>query len=44
VLGLSFGELFVIGFIVVAILSARYWPLLGERAALFFSGTRERRD
>ena len=43
-LGLSFGEAFVSGFIVVAILSARYWPLFGERLALFLGGTRGRRD
>jgi hypothetical protein len=30
VLGLTFGELFLLTFIVGTILSARYWPRLGE--------------
>lgn len=37
-LGLTGGELFVIGFIVLAILTARFWPILGERIALFLGG------
>jgi hypothetical protein len=28
-LGLSHGELFVVTFVVVAVVSARWWPLLG---------------
>jgi hypothetical protein len=28
--GLTFGEIGLVGFIVVAILSARFWPKLGE--------------
>jgi hypothetical protein len=31
--GLTFGEIGLVGFIVVAILSARLWPNLGEWAA-----------
>lgn len=38
--GLNGGELGLIIFIVAAILSARYWPKMGERIAL--SLTRER--
>jgi hypothetical protein len=33
VLGLTGGELFVVGFVVFLVVSARFWPMLGERAA-----------
>ncbi|HLV65766.1 MAG TPA: hypothetical protein VKY73_08125 [Polyangiaceae bacterium] len=43
--GLTHGELVVIGFVVFAVLTARYWPLMGERLALLIaSGRRRRRD
>jgi hypothetical protein len=38
VFGLNFGESFLVIFITVAVVSARYWPLLGERIALRLSG------
>ncbi|HYO94132.1 MAG TPA: hypothetical protein VER33_06455 [Polyangiaceae bacterium] len=31
---LTGGELFIIAFIIAAILSARYWPTFGERLVL----------
>lgn len=34
VFALTGGELFIIAFIIGAILSARYWPSLGERLVL----------
>jgi hypothetical protein len=34
---LTFGELFVVGFIFVAIVSAPYWPKAGERLILLFA-------
>ena len=40
VLGLTHGELFLVTFITVAVVTARYWPLLGERVALWLSGQR----
>lgn len=42
-LGLTGGEMFVIAFIVAAILSARFWPKLGERLVLMLAGSRPRR-
>ena len=36
--GLTYGEFFVIAFCVIAVLSARYWPMLGERIAVFLAG------
>ena len=36
--GLTHGELFIVTFVVVAVVSARYWPKLGERAALMRAG------
>ncbi|HLV65802.1 MAG TPA: hypothetical protein VKY73_08305 [Polyangiaceae bacterium] len=43
--GLTHGELVVVGFVVLAVLSARSWPLMGERLALLIaSGRRKRRD
>jgi hypothetical protein len=41
--GFNGGELFIILFIVVAILSARFWPALGERIVLLLSGSGPRR-
>lgn len=35
---LTAGELFVTGFILLAILTARFWPVLGEQVALILSG------
>jgi hypothetical protein len=35
---LTFGEVFVIAFIVSTILTARFWPVLGERIALLLGG------
>lgn len=42
-LGLTGGEIFVIAFIVGAILSARFWPLLGERLVALFARSERRR-
>ncbi|MFZ5891708.1 MAG: hypothetical protein ACOY0T_11695 [Myxococcota bacterium] len=42
--GLNAGELGLVIFIVAAILSARYWPKLGERIALALSREGEKRD
>jgi len=39
---LTFGEFFVIAFIVSAILTARFWPALGERLAVLLGGERRR--
>lgn len=36
--GLTHGELFVVTFCVLAVLSARYWPRMGERVALLLAG------
>jgi len=33
-LGLSLGEATIVVFVVVAVLSARFWPRLGERIAV----------
>jgi hypothetical protein len=38
VFGLSGGEIFIVTFVTVAVISARYWPALGERIALRLSG------
>lgn len=35
---LSHGELFIVAFVVIAVVSARYWPRLGERLALMLAG------
>lgn len=37
-LGLTRGEWFVVVFCVIAVVSARYWPLLGERLARLLAG------
>jgi hypothetical protein len=36
--GLSGGEVFIVAFVTVAVVSARYWPALGERIAVRLSG------
>lgn len=41
--GYTGGEIFIIAFIVVAILTARFWPVLGERLVLLFGGRDRRR-
>jgi hypothetical protein len=38
VFGLSGGEWFIVAFVTVMVVSARYWPAFGERIALRFSG------
>jgi hypothetical protein len=43
VFGLNGGELGLVIFIVAAILSARYWPKMGERIALSLTRDRDRR-
>jgi len=43
VLGLTGGELFVIGFVVFLVVSARFWPMLGERTAQALSRRGRRR-
>ncbi|HEX3777712.1 MAG TPA: hypothetical protein VHV51_24755 [Polyangiaceae bacterium] len=35
--GLSGGEIFIVAFVTVAVVSARYWPALGERIAVRLS-------
>lgn len=35
---LTFGEFFVVTFIFLAVVSAPYWPRLGERVFVAFSG------
>ena len=42
VLGLTGGELFVIGFVVFLVVSARFWPMLGERVAQALSRREDR--
>jgi hypothetical protein len=37
-LGLTFGELFVIGFVVIAVVSAPWWPRLGAAIAERLAG------
>lgn len=39
VFDVHFGEAFVIGFITVAVVSARYWPKLGEIIAMRLAKT-----
>jgi len=33
VFGLNFGEWFIVAFVTVMVVSARYWPAAGERIA-----------
>lgn len=35
-----FGEAFIVGFITFAVLSARYWPKIGEIVAVRLAGRR----
>jgi hypothetical protein len=37
VFGLTHGEWFVVAFCMIAVVSARYWPILGERIALLLA-------
>jgi hypothetical protein len=37
VFGLNGGEWFIVVFVTVMVVSARYWPAFGERIALRFS-------
>lgn len=41
-LGLTSGELFVIGFVTLAVVSAPWWPRLGAAIALRLAGEEER--
>jgi hypothetical protein len=41
-LGLTSGELFVIGFVTLAVVSAPMWPRLGAAIALRLAGAEER--
>jgi hypothetical protein len=41
-LGLSLGEATIVVFVVVVVLSARFWPRLGERIAVKLWGGRPR--
>jgi hypothetical protein len=43
-MGLTEGELFVVGFITLAVLSAGWWPRLGEALMIAISGGRATRD
>jgi len=43
VFGLTHGELFVVGFVVVVVVSAPLWPKLGERLAELWGGSRRHR-
>jgi hypothetical protein len=38
VFGFSGGEWFIVAFVTVAVVSARYWPAFGERIAVRLSG------
>ena len=38
VFGLNGGEMFLVVFVTVAVVSARYWPALGERIAVRLVG------
>jgi hypothetical protein len=42
-LGLTPGEAFVVGFVVVAVLTAGWWPRLGAAAGAALSGKRGER-
>lgn len=43
-MGLTAGELFVVAFITLAVLSAGWWPRFGEALMVAISGTRGTRD
>jgi hypothetical protein len=38
VFGLTGGEFFIVAFVTVMVVSARYWPAIGERIAVRLSG------
>ncbi len=38
VFGLSGGEIFIVAFVTIAVVSARYWPAVGERVAVRLGG------
>jgi hypothetical protein len=38
VFGMNGGEMFLVAFVTVAVVSARYWPALGERIAVRLVG------
>jgi len=38
VFGLSGGEIFIVAFVTIAVVSARYWPAMGERIAVRLGG------
>ena len=38
VFGLNYGEWFIVAFVTVMVVSARYWPALGERIAVRLGG------
>lgn len=38
VFGLSGGEIFIVAFVTIAVVSAKYWPALGERIAVRLGG------
>jgi hypothetical protein len=38
VFGLNFGEMLIVTFVTVMVVSARYWPAIGERIAVRLSG------
>jgi hypothetical protein len=40
-LGLTFGEAFVVGFIVVAVVGAPWWPRLGGAIAVALAGKKD---
>ncbi|HEY4104045.1 MAG TPA: hypothetical protein VGM44_09145 [Polyangiaceae bacterium] len=42
--GLSGGEIFIVAFVTVAVVSARYWPALGERIVVRLSGAESTRE
>jgi hypothetical protein len=44
VFGLSGGEWFIVAFVTVMVVSARYWPAFGERIALRSSGATPHTD
>jgi hypothetical protein len=39
VFGLNYGEWFIVTFVTVMVVSARYWPAFGERIAVRLSGS-----
>jgi hypothetical protein len=39
--GLSGGEFFIVAFVTIAVVSARYWPVLGERILVRLGGAHD---